>query len=156
MLFRTVLIFLISSFSFSQDIEENLNYFGKKIDLMGVENYLLNKDKLLRNPQKDIKIEGNIISTCPMKGCWMKMNIDKDTLLVRFKDYGFFVPKSGSENKKVIVNGKISIDTLSVNQLKHYAEDAGKNQLEISSIIKPEITISFLADGVIIKNTKNE
>ena len=86
----------------------------------------------------------------------MKMNIDKDTLLVRFKDYGFFVPKSGSENKKVIVNGKISIDTLSVNQLKHYAEDAGKNQLEISSIIKPEITISFLADGVIIKNTKNE
>jgi hypothetical protein len=156
MLFRTVLIFLISSFSFSQDIEENLNYFGKKIDLMGVENYLLNKDKLLRNPQKDIKIEGNIISTCPMKGCWMKMNIDKDTLLVRFKDYGFFVPTSGSENKKVIVNGKISIDTLSVNQLKHYAEDAGKNQLEISSIIKPEITISFLADGVIIKNTKNE
>ena len=156
MLFRSVLIFLISSFSFSQDLEENLNYFGKKIDLLGVENYLLNKDKLLTSPQKDIKIEGNIISTCPMKGCWMKMNIDKDTLLVRFKDYGFFVPKSGSENKKVIVNGKISIDTLSVNQLKHYAEDAGKNQLEISSIIKPEITISFLADGVIIKNSKNE
>ena len=87
-----------------------------------------------------------------MKGCWMKMNINNDTLLVRFKDYGFFVPKTDAQQKPVVVNGKISIDTLSVGQLKHYAEDAGKTKTEISLITKPEITISFLADGVIIKN----
>ena len=82
----------------------------------------------------------------------MKMNVNNDTLLVRFKDYGFFVPKTGSEGKSVIINGKLSIDTLSVGQLKHYAEDAGKTKFEISLITKPEITLSFLADGVIIKN----
>tara|TARA_B100001175_G_scaffold294671_1_gene282120 strand:+ start:755 stop:1150 length:396 start_codon:yes stop_codon:yes gene_type:complete len=130
----------------------SLNFYGSKIDLNGIENYELKKDKLLNNPNKDVKIEGRIISTCPMKGCWMKMNVHNDTLLVRFKDYGFFVPKTGSEGKAVIINGKISIDTLSVNQLRHYAEDAGKTKSEISLIIKPEITLSFLADGVIIKN----
>ena len=31
-------------------------------------------------------------------------------------------------------------------------EDAGKSKLEISKINEPEITLSFLADGVIIKN----
>jgi hypothetical protein len=87
-----------------------------------------------------------------MKGCWMKIEVEKDTVLVRFKDYGFFVPKTGSEGKLTIVNGKISVDTISVKQLKHYAEDAGKSKHEISLINKPEITLSFLADGVIIKD----
>ena len=146
-----VLLF-ISLSSFSQELEDNLSYFGKKIDLNEIEDYKSNKKKLLNHPNKNIKIEGKIISTCPKKGCWMKMNINNDTLLVRFKDYGFFVPKTDAQQKPVVVNGKISIDTLSVGQLKHYAEDAGKTKTEISLITKPEITISFLADGVIIKN----
>ena len=80
----------------------------------------------------------------------MKMSIAQDTVLVRFKDYGFFVPKSGAEGKSAIVNGNISVDTLSVAQLRHYAEDAGKSIDEILSIVHPETTISFLADGVSI------
>ena len=80
----------------------------------------------------------------------MKMSIAQDTVLVRFKDYGFFVPKSGAEGKSAIVNGNISVDTLSVAQLRHYAEDAGKSREEILSIVHPETTISFLADGVTI------
>ena len=76
-----------------------------------------------------------------MKGCWMKISVEKDTVLVRFKDYGFFVPKTGIEGKRTIINGNISIDTLSVSQLQHYAEDAGKSKEEIALITKPEITI---------------
>ena len=71
-------------------------------------------------------------------------------VFVRFKDYGFFVPKTGADGKSAIVNGYLSIDTLSVKQLKHYAEDAGKNEKEILKIKEPEITLSFMADGVII------
>ena len=80
----------------------------------------------------------------------MKMSVEQDTILVRFKDYGFFVPKSGAEGKSAIINGKLSVDTLSVAQLRHYAEDAGKSNEEVSKIINPEITISFLAEGVVI------
>ena len=97
------------------------------------------------------KVKGEIISTCPMKGCWMNMLVANDTVLVRFKDYGFFVPKQGVEGSSAIINGFLSVDTLSVAQLRHYAEDAGKKNEEIMKIKKPKITLSFLADGVAIQ-----
>tara|TARA_B100001559_G_scaffold311152_1_gene307331 strand:- start:3345 stop:3608 length:264 start_codon:yes stop_codon:yes gene_type:complete len=87
-----------------------------------------------------------------MKGCWMELDVADKTIFVRFKNYGFFVPKEGAEGKLAVVNGKLSIDTLSVAQLKHYAQDAGKSEEEISLIDKQEITMSFLAEGVIIMN----
>ena len=129
---------------------ENFDSYGQSFDTAVINNYKAEKESLLNNPQDDTKLEGQILSTCPMKGCWMKMSVERDTILVRFKDYGFFVPKSGAEGKSAIVNGKLSVDTLSVAQLRHYAEDAGKSKYEVSKIVKPEITISFLADGVVI------
>ena len=129
---------------------ENFDTYGQSFDTAVINNYKAEKESLLNNPQDNTKLEGQILSTCPMKGCWMKMSVERDTILVRFKDYGFFVPKSGAEGKSAIINGKLSVDTLSVAQLRHYAEDAGKSKEEVSKIVKPEITISFLADGVVI------
>ena len=146
----TTLILSISFLSFGQS-KENLDTYGQSFDAAEINDYKNEKESLLNNSKDKIKIEGEILSTCPMKGCWMRMSVELDTILVRFKDYGFFVPKSGAEGKSAIVNGNISVDTLSVAQLKHYAEDAGKSKKEISFITQPEITISFLADGVIIK-----
>jgi len=51
-----------------------------------------------------------------------------------------------------VINGILSTENVSVKELQHYAEDAGKSELEISKINKPEIKFSFLADGVIIKD----
>ena len=130
----------------------NLSFYGQKMDLKKIQNFKENKIEFLKTRNESIKIEGEILSTCPMKGCWMKMEVDKDTLLVRFKNYAFFVPKSGAEGKSAVINGKVSVDTISVAQLRHYAEDAGKSSYEILKIKKPELTLSFLADGVIIKN----
>jgi len=122
---------------------------GQKIVEGNVEELMQND--LLKVNKKHVKIKGKILSSCPMKGCWMKVNVDNDTLLVRFKDYGFFVPKSGLEGKSTILSGIISIDTLSVAQLKHYAEDAGKTLKEINLIKNPQLTLSVLADGVLIE-----
>ena len=151
MKYSFILIFFISFISFGQKSEMNLNFYGLKIDLNGIENYELKKDKLFNNPNKDVKIEGQIISTCPMKGCWMKINVHNDTLLVKFKDYGFFVPKEGVDGKHVIVNGEAFYDTLTVDLLRHYAEDAGKTEEEIMTITEPEYVLSFTANGVIIQ-----
>ena len=145
----TSLLFSISLLLNGQS-NKNFDTYGQSFDIAGINNYKVEKESLLNNPQDDTKLEGQILSTCPMKGCWMKMSVDRDTILVRFKDYGFFVPKSGAEGKSAIINGKLSVDTLSVAQLRHYAEDAGKSKEEVLKIIKPEITISFLADGVVI------
>ena len=142
-------IFFFSILSFSQN-DNNYERYGELFDTSEIINYEFERDNFLNTSSK-VKIEGEILSSCPMKGCWMKISVEKDTVLVRFKDYGFFVPKNGIEGKSTIINGKLSVDTLSIAQLQHYAEDAGKSKEEIALISKPEITISFLADGVLIK-----
>ena len=40
----------------------------------------------------------------------MKIKSEEDTILVRFKDYGFFYLKEGIAGDKTIINGKLSID----------------------------------------------
>ncbi len=145
----TILTFSVSFFIKAQSAT-TFEAFGELFDSSQVNNYVDEKELLLKNPQDKVRLRGKILSTCPMKGCWMRMSVEQDTILVRFKDYGFFVPKSGAEGKSAIVNGNISVDTLSVAQLRHYAEDAGKPRSEVMAIVNPEITISFLADGVLI------
>ena len=143
--FRTFLnlFFILSLISvYSQD--DKTKFYGEKFNFKNVDN-------LLELSSTRVKVKGEIISTCPMKGCWMNMLVSNDTVLVRFKDYGFFVPKQGVEGSSAIINGFLSIDTLSVAQLRHYAEDAGKKTEEIMKIKKPKITLSFLADGVAIQ-----
>jgi len=88
---------------------------------------------------------------CQKKGCWMK--VDKgngQTMMVTFKDYGFFVPME-SAGKTAIMKGFAYFDTVSVEMLKHYAEDAGKPQAEIDAITQPEFDIAFEASGVVLK-----
>ncbi len=138
--------FLLINISFSQ----SQSLFGEKF--IAKESKYLIDDKDLKNLEDNIQIKGEIKSTCKMKGCWMELDVDEKTIFVRFKDYGFFVPKEGAEGKLAVINGKLSVDTLSIAQLRHYAEDAGKSKEEISLINKEEITLSFLAEGVIIMN----
>ncbi len=145
---RKLVIFLIFTPLISFGQIQSL--FGEKFAATETKDFIDDKD--LINLQGNIQIKGEIKSTCKMKGCWMELDVAEKTIFVRFKDYGFFVPKEGAEGKLAVVNGKLSIDTLSVAQLKHYAEDAGKSKEEISLIDKEEITMSFLAEGVIIMN----
>lgn len=81
----------------------------------------------------------------------MKLKTDEDTLMVRFKDYSFFVPKEGVEGHNAIIQGEAYYDTLTVESLQHYAQDAGKSEDEILSITEPEYNFLFEANGVIIQ-----
>lgn len=97
------------------------------------------------------KVEGEIVEVCQSKGCWMKIRKSDGTeVRVTFKDYGFFVPKDGA-GKWAVFQGVAYYDTLSVETLRHYAEDAGKTAAEIAAITKPEYNVAFEAEGVIIK-----
>ena len=131
--------------------QNNEKFYGNEFSILELKNYSDNKDKFIADKDNLVKIEGEILSTCPMKGCWMKIKAEEDTILVRFKDYGFFVPTDGVIGDKTIINGKLSVDTLSVALLRHYAEDAGKPSEEINKIKDPEVSMTFLAEGVMIK-----
>ena len=80
----------------------------------------------------------------------MDLKVDNDTLMVRFKDYVFCSKRrcwrQNSDNKWWNF-----YDTLSVESLRHYAEDAGKSSEEINLIVEPKYTLAFTAHGVIIK-----
>ena len=43
------------------------------------------------------------------------------------------------------------MDTISVEMLRHYAEDAGDSEEEILKITEAEYELSFIADGVLIE-----
>ena len=131
--------------------QNNEKFYGNEFSVLELKDYSENKDKFIADKDNLVKIEGEILSTCPMKGCWMKIKAEEDTILVRFKDYGFFVPTDGVVGDKTIINGKLSVDTLSVALLRHYAEDAGKPSEEINKIKDPEVSMTFLAEGVMIK-----
>ena len=96
-------------------------------------------------------VSGEILDVCPKKGCWMNVKVNTDTVFVKFKDYGFFVPKTGIQGKKVLMTGEIFKDTISVERLKHYAEDAKKSKAEIDLITEPEYKINMIATGVAIE-----
>ena len=142
--FLVVFLTLLTSYSCDKSITY-VNY-GDDIDIE------LSYSENIENNFEITNISGQIIDVCPKKGCWMNVKVNTDTVFVKFKDYGFFVPKTGIEGKQILMSGNIFRDTISVERLRHYAEDAGKSKLEISKINEPEITLSFLADGVIIKN----
>lgn len=99
----------------------------------------------------DVKFTSNINSVCSKKGCWMRLDAgDEKEVMVKFKDYGFFMPLDAQG--EVIVNGKAFVEETSVDELKHYAADAGKSEEEIAKITEPSKTLSFIADGVLLKN----
>ena len=133
---------------------KNYALFGEKFKVTKV----LTKDQMLKkykNLKKGdtitVQFQSNIKSVCKKKGCWMKMELaGDDSSFVKFTDYAFFVPLN-ADNSTAIVSGKAFVDVVSVDELKHYAKDGGKSAAEIAKITKPEVTYSFMADGVYIK-----
>jgi hypothetical protein len=132
--------------------DTSVSYYGDTItaadavDIAEVMSAVKGKDSLA------VKLTGKINSVCQKKGCWMKLDMaNGQTMRVTFKDYAFFVPKDAS-GKTAIIDGYLYNDTISVEELRHYAEDAGKSKDEISKITAPEVELSFEAKGVIIKN----
>ena len=98
-----------------------------------------------------LKFSSEIAEVCSKKGCWMKLSLnDSIQTMVRFKDYGFFMPLD-SQGKEVIVEGKAFVKTTPVSELKHYAEDAGKSKEEIAKITEPKVEYAFEAHGVLMK-----
>jgi hypothetical protein len=98
-------------------------------------------------------MKGEIVDVCPKKGCWMRLNMGHgEQVMVRFKDYDFFVPTDAKGN--VVINGKAFVTETSVDELRHYAEDAGKSEEEIAQITEPKLEYRFLADGVLLNQAE--
>ncbi|HRN46655.1 MAG TPA: DUF4920 domain-containing protein [Niabella sp.] len=124
--------------------------FGDKISAKGAVSLEKMTKTLDKNTVFTGKIKGTVKEVCSNKGCWIKMELpDKTQMQVKFKDYGFFVP-TALAGKTVVLNGKAEKKLVSVDELKHFAEDAKKSQEEIDAITQPETQVKFLATGVLV------
>lgn len=130
---------------------QGVSYHGKKITEKGAIPATELSTQMGTKEKMPAKVEGTVESVCQMKGCWMKVKTgDGQTMRVTFKDYGFFVPKD-IVGKTVVVQGTAETTVTPVDELRHYAEDAGKSKEEIAKINEPEKALTFVADGVIVK-----
>jgi hypothetical protein len=134
-------------------IEKNYASFGKLIDYKGAigsEDMLDQFQSLKEADTLETKFSATVTAVCKSKGCWMKLNLKNgEEVMVKFKDYGFFVPKD-IEGREVVLNGIAFVDNMSVDDQRHYAKDAGKSQEDIRQIKEPKRTFEFEADGVLI------
>lgn len=99
----------------------------------------------------NVVLKAKVTKVCQEKGCWMNL-VDPaaesdQSLFVKFKDYGFFVPKDIA-GREVLVEGMAYNEITSVKQLKHYAKDDGKSDEEIAAITEPAMQKKFMASGV--------
>lgn len=129
--------------------------FGAEISTEGVisaDEMLAKYETMEVGDSVQIAFKGKVNSVCQAKGCWMKLDLGKpeSESFVRFKDYEFFVPMD-SEGAEAIIKGIAKKEETSVEELKHYAKDAGKSDDEIAKITEPKIEYRFLADGVLMK-----
>jgi hypothetical protein len=49
-----------------------------------------------------------------------------------------------------VIEGQASIKTVSVNELRHFAEDAKKSKAEIDAITQPKKEVNILAKGIVV------
>ncbi len=139
----------------SQPVDLAYNSYGEEISAQNSLTAVEMEEKFRNLKQGDtieVSFKTTVNSVCKDKGCWMTLDLpQEEDVMVKFKDYGFFVPMD-IEEKEVVVNGKAFVAEVSVEEQQHYAEDKGDSAEEIANITQPKRTLTFLADGVLIKD----
>ena len=142
----------------AQEVAVNYQAFGDEISDKEVltKTEMAEKFKNLKaGDTLNLKFASEVKEVCQKKGCWMKVDMGEEVAMVRFKDYGFFMPKDIA-GQEIIVNGKAYIEEMSVEDQRHYAEDGGKSEEEIAAITEIKRTLAFEADGVLIPQIEKE
>tara|TARA_B100000401_G_scaffold412017_1_gene331213 strand:- start:149 stop:601 length:453 start_codon:yes stop_codon:yes gene_type:complete len=146
------IFFVFIALVFSSCSTKEYQFFGMEIEDKVTHSYTTVFELAQSGAVENVILEGVITQTCAKKGCWMNVKMaEGDTMMVRFKDYGFFVPKEGAEDLRTVMHGVAKMDTISVDLLRHYAEDAGETEDIIMQITEPRYVLEFIADGVLIK-----
>ncbi len=146
---KTFITILTSLWALGAMAQEN---FGKKINEKDAVAATELSAKMNNKETMQVKVSGKVEDVCQAKGCWMTVVTGEgQTMRVRFKDYGFFVPKDIA-GKTVVFEGLAKVKTTPVAELKHYAEDAKQSPEQIAKITEPKRELTFVADGVILKD----
>ncbi len=134
--------------AYNANAQTGFTSYGKEFKMENVhtmksfEKAMDGKDKL-----ENIALEGTIDEVCQAEGCWVRLkNANGESIFVKFKDHAFVVPKNLA-GAPMIVYGDAVRKTVTVEQQRHLAEDAGKSKDEIAKIVTPKQEVRFEATG---------
>ncbi|WP_397362160.1 DUF4920 domain-containing protein [Olleya sp. R77988] len=140
-----------------EQVDVTYKSFGKEIvanDAIASKSMIAHYKDLKAGDSLPAKVTLKVTEVCQAKGCWMTADLgDGNDVMVKFKDYGFFMPKNIA-GQDVIVNGMAYVKEVSVDEQRHYAEDKNASKEEIEAITEPKRTLSFEADGVLLVEKK--
>ena len=135
----------------STEVIDDGKHFGETIDDSGAMTYDEMLTKFADADSIPAKVVGEVNGVCQAKGCWMTIASGNggEEMMVKFKDYGFFVPKDIA-GRKVVMQGYAFREVTPVDELRHYAEDEGLSTEEVEAITEPKEELKFLASGVLL------
>jgi uncharacterized protein YdeI (BOF family) len=108
--------------------------------------------KIMANPSKyadkTVLVEGVIVRSCKMEGCWMELapTAGAKSVRVKMKDHAFFIPLD-SAGALAKAEGVFTVKTLSKEMVKHMIDEDGAEFDNVNA--DGTVTeISFEATGV--------
>lgn len=112
-------------------------------------------NNVLKDPTKyagqTVRVEGVIVRSCKMEGCWAELAQSKDgrSVRVKMKDHSFFIPLN-SAGARARAEGVFSVKTISKAQVDHMIEEDGA-KLENRNADGSVTEVSFEASGIELK-----
>lgn len=102
---------------------------------------------------KTVRLTGNVTSVCNSKGCWLKMTSGGSPLEVFVKFTcpieGRLIPEEAA-GKPVVVEGKLTVKTISEEDAKHYAAEAGQTREQLDAIKGEQQQISIQGPSALV------
>ncbi|WP_412069595.1 DUF4920 domain-containing protein [Rubrivirga sp. IMCC43871] len=101
---------------------------------------------------KTVVVEGTVREVCQQAGCWLTLaSADGQTIRVEVprdetESYVYTFPKD-IDGQTVRLAGRLAVETESVEDLRHYAQDAGASDAELDAITAPRQTLVLTASG---------
>jgi hypothetical protein len=114
--------------------------------------------KVMKDPSKftgkTVLVEGVIVRSCKMEGCWAELAANKDakSVRVKMKDHGFFIPLQ-SAGAMARAEGVFEVKTLTKAMVDHMIEEDGAkfaNRNADGTVSE----VSFTASGIELKQGK--
>ncbi|MEO7658665.1 MAG: DUF4920 domain-containing protein [Pyrinomonadaceae bacterium] len=115
-------------------------------------------EKILNDPiafaGKTVLIEGVVVRSCKMEGCWAELAQRKDgkSVRVKMKDHSFFIPLQAA-GSFARAEGVITVKTLTKEHVEHMVKDDGA-KFENRNADGTVDEISFEAIGIELKKVK--
>lgn len=105
---------------------------------------------------KNLRITGTVSEVCTAKGCWLSLGGPQDEgLFVKFicPIEGRLIPAE-AVGKPAIVEGTVTVVSMSEEQARHYAKDGGATEAEIAKIVGPQKRVTVASPSARIAELK--